>query len=190
MLLGAVPMNMDKLCKFGPHDRSVALATALWLVLASCGFGQQAVSLIASPAHSRASLREFTPTARMSTPREYFQVVLLKNGLVLIVDGDPSTVPAPAELFDPSIQRFLPAGRPAVSRYAFTATLLPDGMVLITGGYDQGHPLDLAELYDPKSRQFRTIKGMNSPRYQPHSHLATQWKGLNRRRHDFRIDSP
>jgi hypothetical protein len=114
--------------------------------------------------------REFVPTGSMQVQREVFSAMLLKNGLVLIVDGDAtSRVPVYAELYQPATGTFIPTGTPAFKRYAYTETLLQNGMVLITGGYFPG-ALASAELYDPTTGTFTTTGDLKTGRY---NHTAT-----------------
>src|SRR5205807_2661605 len=94
--------------------------------------------------------------------------VLLANGKVLVVGGDPGNGPYSAEVYDPSTGIFTATGNPAALLDTFAATLLPDGKVLIAGGtgrmsftFDgvrRGEApfccFNSAELYDPSTGVF------------------------------------
>lgn len=91
----------------------------------------------------------------------------LEDGTVLIAGGFTSEGGLPTvELYFPELQSFgyIPKnrkGRMTVPRWAHTATRLPDGRVLIVGGFSgpQIEPHPTAELFDPKTGEFRKTRG-------------------------------
>jgi hypothetical protein len=97
----------------------------------------------------------------------------LKGGRVLVVGGatqrglagNPDTVTATAEIYDPSSLKWIPTGSLNTARERHTATRLPDGKVLITGGIGTGGAiLASAELYDPATGKFTLTGNMAEAR--------------------------
>jgi N-acetylneuraminic acid mutarotase len=99
----------------------------------------------------------FVPTSGlMKSARAFHTATRLGDGTVLITGGGISDTDT-AELYLPSSKTFSSvSGQMSVNRDAgHTATLLKDGTVLITGGInDNGDVLDLAEIYDPRTKTF------------------------------------
>ena len=110
-------------------------------------------------------------TGNMNVAREDFQAIRLRNGKVLVVNGDVTPGgPAPGELFDPETGQFTFTGSPLTARYFFTATLLENGKVLIVGGTFESTVWASAELYDPETGIFSPTGSLSSARY---GHTAT-----------------
>jgi len=88
----------------------------------------------------------------MTTPRSNHSAILLPDGRVLIVGGNPGS--STAELYDPKTGTFTTTGKMVGGEGA--ATLLDTGQVLIVGG-SKGN-----ELYDPLTGTFE-ITGDSVP---------------------------
>ncbi|HYA34008.1 MAG TPA: kelch repeat-containing protein [Candidatus Binataceae bacterium] len=106
----------------------------------------------------------FSPTGRMSTPREGHTATLLRDGRVLVAGGSPNGIVTTdsAEIYDPATGQFSVTGPLNRPREAHTATLLRDGKVLVAGGGRGGMPggyvaFDTAEIYDPVSGTFSVL---------------------------------
>jgi len=94
----------------------------------------------------------FTPTGRMTSPRNLASATLLQSGQVLITGGEVYTplrvLLATAELYDPATRRFTVVGEMTKPRSRHIATSLPDGRALVIDGDGD------AELYDPATTGF------------------------------------
>jgi WD40 repeat protein len=112
---------------------------------------------------------KFALTGSMVKARSGQTATQLPDGRVLLVGGfgtgaynDPT--PTSAELYDPKTGKFTPTGSMATRRWSgHTATLLKDGRVLVVGGNSSAveeKPLASAELYDPKTGDFRKAASM------------------------------
>ncbi len=126
-------------------------------VLFAGGSGDTSAELY-DPATGKFSLTGSMTTARGPGAR----AILLPNGLVLVVGGDPGTVysgvASSAELYDPTTGKFSPTGPMTVTEVVDNATLLSDGSVLVTGGSietSSGDYYESAEVYDPASGKFQ-----------------------------------
>ncbi len=113
----------------------------------------------------------FKPTGALPSARLYDTATLLADGRVLFVGGDGTggndpSIPASAELYDPSSGAFSPTGSMALGRHDHTATLLRDGRVLIVGGLESD-PLytyrPVAEVYDPATGKFTSTASLHVP---------------------------
>jgi len=106
----------------------------------------------------------------MANPREYFTVVTLTTGKVLVAGGfgTGSVVLSSAELYDPTSGTWSSAGSLSVARAAHTATLLSNGKVLVTGGCTSnpcGTYTGVSELYDPTLNTWSTTGSLNTARF-------------------------
>ncbi len=101
----------------------------------------------------------FMATGNLTIPRHKHAAALLPDGSVLIVGGsdrrDSRGQYDSAEIYDPASGTFKGAGRMSQARYKIVSAIagLKDGSVLIAGGAEH------AEIYDPKTRQFRAVGG-------------------------------
>lgn len=97
-------------------------------------------------------------------PRFGHVAVLLADGRVLLVGGEPAGATASAVILDPATGLFSETGSMTRPRgLGASATLLEDGRVLVAGGAG-GAPDDLAELYDPATGMFSATGRMSQAR--------------------------
>lgn len=111
----------------------------------------------------------FTRAGSMSQPREDFTLTPLGDGRVLAAGGSASgTTLASAELFDPRTGTWTPTKPMAHPRRLQSASVLPNGTVLAVGGEvvvsGSRTSLTSAELYDPRSGDWRPARDMRCPR--------------------------
>jgi hypothetical protein len=100
---------------------------------------------------------------------------LMQDGRVFIVGGEDnrySQALPTAEIYNPLTKEFILIKGVKYDRHSNAASLLKDGRVLVTGGWintttisPKGHPvgwglkdLDNAEIYNPKTNQFKLVK--------------------------------
>jgi hypothetical protein len=122
---------------------------------------------------------KFVATGAMATGRAQAQLVLLRDGRVLVCGGDQGYTGlgqaslASAEIYDPATGTFTTTGSMSTARTAFTATLLADGRVLVAGGHnpDESRPaagesfeLATAEIYEPSGGKFTPTGSMSTAR--------------------------
>jgi large repetitive protein len=115
---------------------------------------------------------QFTPTGRMSTPRENHSSTWLSPsvvsgslaGNVLVAGGDDASAPSDsAEVFNPQTAAFSPVGAMTTARTLQAAVLLANGKVLIAGGQSSDTEfLQSAELFDPAHATFAATGSMQN----------------------------
>ncbi len=103
----------------------------------------------------------FTQSARPPVSFAVQSMALLRDGRVLIVNGERRGLDTPsAAIYDPVADRFDEVGAPRRARtWPFLVTLA-DGRVLVGGG-DYGAPLATAELFDPTTGTFSRTGSMD-----------------------------
>ncbi len=115
-----------------------------------------------------------SPAADMLQARHKHDGVLLADGRVLVIGGstEHAVRSDSAEIYDPARNTFTPAATMKSARYKLrnASLLLSNGDVLIAGGAEH------AELYDPRSGQFRLLQG-SSPLHGYFSATASLRKG-------------
>jgi YVTN family beta-propeller protein len=125
--------------------------------------------LVMVPASGFAAQGTWSSAAPMATAREYQTATLLSNGKVLVTGGigNPLAPLGTAELYDPIANSWSSAGTMSAKRAWHTATLLDNGQVLVTGGSTQFAPISAlatAEIYDPGTNSWITVKPMSAAR--------------------------
>ena len=105
--------------------------------------------------------RTFSPAGQMHIS-DAVQLVLLKNGQVLVVGMSG------AEIYDPASNRFTQIRGMVRPRTKFGAAVLPDGRVLIAGG-QTGGPFgqreNTTEIYDPLAGKFTPGPTLHDKRF-------------------------
>lgn len=132
--------------------------------------------------HSLADAALFDPTegswkpARaMAEDRRLHSVTRLDGGGVLVTggfagaDAYPAQPLRTAEIFDPVLETWTATGPMNEARAGHTATLLPNGQVLVAGGRvprsGDTASLSTAEIYDPGTQVWTTVKPMTDARW-------------------------
>ena len=112
-------------------------------------------------------------TDSLDTARYFHTATLLADGRVLVAGGTGHSMPAIAELFDPTadggVGAWSDAGSIGTGRYKHTATLLADGRVLVAGGYN-GYYLAIAQYYSPEDGTWANTDSLGLGR---RNHTAT-----------------
>jgi hypothetical protein len=104
-------------------------------------------------------------TSDMHEARSGHTATLLNDGTVLVAGGGVAS----AELYDPRDHSWTLTGPLSHARVGHKALLLPSGKVLVLGGGMPGRGLPMvidnsAEIYDPSTRQWTGVAGMQIPR--------------------------
>jgi hypothetical protein len=108
-----------------------------------------------------------------TVPRYHQDATLLKDGRVLFTSGiDAEGNPVTEnEIYDPAKNKVTAAGAMAVQRCMESIVPLPDGNVLFAGGVPcgryPGNAFKTAEIFDPRTNQFKLTGEMNAARYCP-----------------------
>jgi Kelch motif/Galactose oxidase, central domain len=152
----------------GKRGRPSATLLGSGDVLITGGADHDTPGGVASAEIFRADFLKFELVGPMHSARISQTATVLNDGRVLIVGGRGGTVTASAELYDPTTKQFVVTGSLLTARYKHSAGLLPDGRVLIAGGSDdrdwQGK-MNSAEIYDPRTGQFRGTSPLNDSRF-------------------------
>ena len=150
-----------------PRDSHAATLLLDGSVLVTGGDGVKTSNLAKAELYDPNS-GSWTATGKLTEGRRGHTATLLSDGTVLVAGGwsDRSDlVPsATAELYDPSTGKWVATARMAAARAGHTATLLADGTVLLAGGLSyccgNGGPLDVAELFDPRTGSWTKTASM------------------------------
>lgn len=136
--------------------RSVRFGTlTLALLLVFCtlpAWSSSALSQTPSnaPTASNPQYMAFSATASMKTARSGHSATLLKNGKVLVVGGNTSTI---AEVYDPTTNTWNNTGDIGETLFYHTATLLQNGKVLVLRART-------SILYDPDTNMWASTGDM------------------------------
>ena len=127
---------------------------------------------------------KFHTVGRMIMKRQYYNVLKLDDGRVLILKGICSAEPSDfAEIYNPTTETFSNLGSLAVfhGRAGISMGLLKNGKVLILGGTTDNNkfpPKEIAirsmEIFDPKSNKFKYIGEKKSNNYSGKSVLLDE----------------
>lgn len=106
--------------------------------------------------------------------REGHRAVRLLSGNILVTGGIASLPVTTAEIVDERTGVVTATGNPRVPRVSHTATNIGNDRVLITGGYSSGEGAVLgisrsAEIWDPRTNQFRLLDARMSTARAGHS---------------------
>ncbi len=112
-----------------------------------------------------------TPAGQMSVLRTGHAAIALPGGRVLVTGGVTAGegfslgLSPSAEIWDPATRSFRRLSSTMLEpRANHTMTLLPDGRVLIVGGYSNAEAPLFAEVFDPATEQFSSLRVWFSPR--------------------------
>jgi hypothetical protein len=117
-----------------------------------------------------AATGRFKATASLPDSRTNNAIVGLRDGRVLVANGDDYTfgTPTSAWLFDPTTETWSATGSPLATRRIAIGALLNDGRVLVVGGDPDWAPEPAAEVYDPATGTWSATGPMVSP-HTPHT---------------------
>jgi trimeric autotransporter adhesin len=119
------------------------------------------------------TVRTWTVTGSLNTPRELHTATLMTDGTVLVAGGQGSSINplSSAEIYDPNTTTWTLTGSLNTARIYHTATLLPNGTVLVAAGQDGSHfgpmpasTLSSAEIYDPNTNGWSLTGSLNTAR--------------------------
>jgi hypothetical protein len=161
---------------FGTCFATVGLANGKVLITGGLKIPETGPPTVADAFIYDPATRKFSATGAMAERRCGASATRLNDGRVLVAGGTGETPVslASAEIYDPRTGKFIAAGKMRYGREQHSATLLRDGTVLIAGGFeahaDGAKSFADAELFDPRSRRFKSTGKMSSVRG---AHAAT-----------------
>ncbi len=157
------------LMKHGRYDHTATRLPGGDLLIAGGNDGKRAVRHLEIYA---ADEGRFTPARRpMLVARQQHSATMLEGGAILLVGGAQGRAARYAERYIPSQGRTRLVRSLTTQRSRHTATRLRDGRVLITGGLGREKTLDSAEVFDPETETFVSLK--NKLRVRRQQHTAT-----------------
>jgi hypothetical protein len=123
----------------------------------------------------------WTMAPGMLAPDTSHQAVLLHDGRVLVVGGEPAPgwPVAWAQLYDPTSRTWSAAQSMHVARIGESVTVLRDGRVLVVGGLNQKlRDLDSSEIFDPRTGAWQSLPPLPRSRFSQSASLLPDGRVL------------
>ena len=153
--------------KYGRYDHTMTKLPAGDVLIAGGNDGKNAIRHLEIYAPDK---RRFIPARRpMLMARQQHSATALSGGDVLILGGAEGKGARYAELFQPSRGRTRLVRSLTTQRSRHSATRLKDGRVLIAGGLGKEKTLDDAEIFDPATEKFTSLKSKLRVNRQQHT---------------------
>jgi hypothetical protein len=108
--------------------------------------------------------KTWSVTDSMEMPRDWFDVVKLSDGRVMVAGGLVSDATSSVEIYDPQTGSWTFADSMNQARYSHALVMLQDGRILAVGGSTPTEILSSCEIYDPTLDLWSEVASLNVPR--------------------------
>ncbi|MCE2453940.1 MAG: hypothetical protein J4F48_14270 [Nitrospinae bacterium] len=162
-----VGIRVRAMMKYGRYDHTMTKLPTGDVLIAGGNDGKNAIRHLELYAVDK---RRFLPARRpMFMARQQHSATALSGGDVLILGGAEGKGARYAELYLPSQGRTRLVRSLTTQRSRHSATRLKDGRVLIAGGLGKEKTLDGAEIFDPATEKFTSLKSKLRVNRQQHT---------------------